>query len=105
MSRSRWMRLRGARALWVGVALVALTLVAGCGEQEDGVSRDGEGWGDAGALGGADLSLVEAEELFFVSDVDLDVPATDVCTEDLAGIEVWIGAYQEGWVSVQESGP
>jgi hypothetical protein len=38
------------------------------------------------------LCLVEAKELFFVSDVDLDVPATEVGFDDLLGIKIRVGA-------------
>jgi len=76
----------------------------GTGEQQDGVGRDSEGWCGGGACRCTDLGLVESDDLFFVSEVDLDVPPADIGSEDLLGIKVRVGTDQEGRVPVEDFG-
>jgi len=76
----------------------------GAGEQQDGVGCDSEGWCGGGAGRCTDLGLVESDDLFFISEVDFDVPPADIGSEDLLGIKVRVGTDQEGWLPVEDFG-
>ena len=74
----------------------------GC-QEKHGVGGHGESRGVLHGCLGTNLCLANSHELFFITEIDLDVPSPDICLDDLLERESRVGAQQIGGFSVQES--
>lgn len=71
-----------------------------CGDEEHGVSghKESRNVHDRGLS--ADLGLSDAEEGFFVSEVDFDVPSPEIELDDFFQVHVGCGANQVSGLAV-----
>lgn len=71
-------------------------------QQEEGVGGDAESGDRLSGSRVSDLSLTDAEESFFIAEVDLDIPAPEVGLEELPGGEGGIGTYEISGLAVED---
>ena len=72
------------------------------GEEQQGVRSHGEGGGGFDGTGAADLRLAHAEQGFFLTEIDFDVPALEVGFDNEPGVELFIGADEKGRITIEE---
>ena len=77
-------------------------LAQGRAGEQHGVCGDGTSGYVLNGGGGADLGIADAQECFFVPEVDLDVPAPQVVLHDLGEVCFGVGADEVGGFSVQQ---
>ena len=63
-------------------------------QQQERVDEDEEGGGGSDGGIGADLEFAEAEQGFFVAEVEFDLPAPQVGLQDLLGRQRGVGTDQ-----------
>ena len=54
--------------------------------------------------GAADLRLADAEQGFFLAEINFDVPAVKVSFDDALGVEVLVGAEEKGGTAIEQLG-
>ena len=71
------------------------------GQQQEGVAGDGKGRLTFHGLRRPKLSLAHADDLFFVSMIDLDFPSPKVILKELIECQMGVGTDQEGRLSIE----
>ena len=75
------------------------------GQEQQGVGGDAEGGGGFHRRGAADLGLADAQQSFLFAKVDLNTPAMQIGFDEKLGVEVGVGAEQEGGLAIEEFAP
>jgi hypothetical protein len=86
-----------------GVDVSTLALSSDAGKKESRVDSDGKGRDTIDGFGRAHLGLADADDLFLVAMVDLDVPPPEVILDDLLQREIRIGTDKVCGVSIRQT--
>ena len=91
--------------LWWGerVDVSTIALSSDAGKQKSRVDSDRKGRDTIDGFGRAHLGLADADDLFLVAMVDLDVPPPEVILDDLLQRKIRIGTDQVCGVSIRQT--
>jgi len=73
-------------------------------QQQQGVGGHAEDGGVFDRAGIADLRLAHSEQSFFFAEINFDVPAPDISLDDDLRVEVFLGAQEEGGLTIKQLG-